>query len=246
MRKMNAPRTARPDQIAILVRRLAETSKSLQSLLADEGDAVLFPGGEFFLLLPAQTSTRLAAEMQRTILDAIPAHLAVLDPEGKIIFVNESWQRFVGQCEGPWKSIEIGQNYVEYCELANHQFGSLGHRVATGIRKVLKVETSTFSLVHEVAQEGQNKWYRMTATSLGRADTIGAVVMYQDVTEQQLATEKILEQACWIRQRMQFWSKTCKVALRTGTTVRPSFTVGKQSRCWDGARMISSMRTPLQ
>jgi len=116
MRKMNAPRTARPDQIAILVRRLAETSKSLQSLLADEGDAVLFPGGESFLLLPAQTSTRLAADMQRTILDAIPAHLAVLDPEGKIIFVNESWQRFVGQCEGPWKSIEIGQNYVEYCE----------------------------------------------------------------------------------------------------------------------------------
>jgi hypothetical protein len=46
MRKMNAPRTVRPDQIAILVRRLAETSKSLQSLLTDEGDAVLFPGGE--------------------------------------------------------------------------------------------------------------------------------------------------------------------------------------------------------
>jgi hypothetical protein len=120
--------------------------------------------------------------------------------------------------------------------------------VATGIRKVLKVETSTFSLVHEVAQEGQNKWYRMTATSLGRADTIGAVVMYQDVTEQQLATEKILEQAVLLDQAedLQFWSKTCKVALRTGTTVRPSFTVGKQSRCWDGARMISSMRTPLQ
>jgi PAS domain-containing protein len=177
MRKVNAPRAVRPDQIAILVRRLAETSKSLQSLLADEVEAVLFPSGESFLLLPGQTSTRLAAEMQRTILDAIPAHLAVLDPDGKIIFVNKSWQRFVGQCEGPWKSI-VGQNYVEHCELANHQFGSIGHRVATGIRKVLKVETSTFSLVHEVAQEGQNKRYRMTATSLGRADTIGAAVMY--------------------------------------------------------------------
>jgi PAS domain S-box-containing protein len=40
----------------------------------------------------------------------------------------------------------------------------------------------------------------MTATSLGHADTIEAVVMYQDVTEQQLATEKILEQAVLLDQ----------------------------------------------
>jgi hypothetical protein len=55
---MNAPRTARPDQIAILVRRLAETSKSLQSLLADEADAVLFPGGGI-LSSPARSDQHL-------------------------------------------------------------------------------------------------------------------------------------------------------------------------------------------
>ena len=71
----------------------------LQSLLGDEADSIVCPDGESFLLLPAQESLRhseevqrQAVEMQRTILDAIPAHLAVLDRNGIIIFINESWQ----------------------------------------------------------------------------------------------------------------------------------------------------------
>jgi two-component system, cell cycle sensor histidine kinase and response regulator CckA len=40
----------------------------------------------------------------------------------------------------------------------------------------------------------------VTATSLGRSDVIGAVVMYQDVTEQHLAEEQIREQAMLLDQ----------------------------------------------
>ena len=57
-------------------------------------------------------------------------------------------------------------------------------------------------------------------TSLGGAETSGAVVMYQEVTEQQLATEKILKQAVLLEQaedailvqdmqgRIEYWNNS--------------------------------------
>ena len=143
--------------------------------MTDDADTILCPGGESFLLLPAQESLRQAAEMQRTILDAIPAHLAMFDRNGKIIFINESWRRFLGLPEA-CASVEIGQKYIEYCELADHAFGGMGPKMAAGIRNVLQGDGHSYSLIHQVHQEGKSKWYRVTATSLGRTDLIGAVV----------------------------------------------------------------------
>jgi PAS domain S-box-containing protein len=202
-----AQRTVNPVQIAILAKRLAETAVDLQSILGDEADSIVCPDGESFLLLPAQQSLRqreeaqrLAAEMQRTILDAIPAHLAVLDRSGVIIYINESWRRFLRSPQGPCGYVEIGQNYIEFCESADHAFDGMGPQLAAGIRKVMQADAQPYSLTHPVHREDKSKWYRVTATSLGRSHVIGAVVMYQDVTEQYLAEEQIREQAMLLDQ----------------------------------------------
>jgi PAS domain S-box-containing protein len=202
-----ARRTVSQGRVGILAKRLAETAIDLQSLLADEADSVVCPGGESFLLLPAQASLRhseevqrQAAEMQRTILDAIPAHLAVIDRTGVIIFINESWQKFLGSPQGSCEYVKIGQNYIEYCELADHAFDGLGPTVAAGIRKVMQADAQLYSLTHPVHREDKSEWYRVTATSLGRGELIGAVVMYQDVTGEHLAAEQIREQAMLLDQ----------------------------------------------
>jgi two-component system, cell cycle sensor histidine kinase and response regulator CckA len=223
-------RTVSLTQLTVLVQRLVETSKALQLLLADEADTILFPGGESFLLLPAQESLRQAVEMQRTILDAIPAHLAMLDRNGEIIFINESWHRFFGRPAGPLESVEVGQNYIQYCEVAEHAFGGMGPQVAAGIRNVLQVDAHPYSVTHPVHQEGNNKWYRLTATPLGRTDLTGAVVMYLDVTEQRLAEEHIREQAMLLDQaedaifvqdmqgRIEYWN-SCATRLHGWETI---------------------------
>jgi PAS domain-containing protein len=110
----------------------------------------------------------------RKILDAIPAHLAVLDLKGEIIFINESWRRFLGRPIGTSDYEEIGQNYIEYCEQADQPFAGTGPGVAAGIRKVMQVDSRAYSVTHPVHKEDKIKWYRVTATSLGRSDVIGA------------------------------------------------------------------------
>jgi PAS domain-containing protein len=179
--KVTAQRGIGRDKVAILVQRLASTVKALESLLADETDSVVCPGGESFLLPRSQESLRKSeeaqrqtAELQRTILDAIPAHLAVLDRNGEIIFINESWRRFLGP-EGDCEHLEIGQNYLQYCEVADHAFDGMGSKLAAGIRKVLQANVQSYSLNHPVYQDGKSRWYRVTATSLGRSEMNGAV-----------------------------------------------------------------------
>jgi two-component system cell cycle sensor histidine kinase/response regulator CckA len=202
-----ARRTVSPVQVAILAKRLAETAVDLQSLLGNETDSIVCPDGASFLLLPAQESLRHseevqrhAVEMQRTILDAIPAHLAVLDRSGVTIFINESWRRFLGGPHGSCEYVKIGQNYIEYCELADDAFGGMGRKVATGIRKAMHTAAEPYSLIYPVHQEDKSKWYCLTATAPTRTDVIGAVVMYQDVTEQHLAGERIRKQAMLLDQ----------------------------------------------
>jgi light-regulated signal transduction histidine kinase (bacteriophytochrome) len=63
--KVSGDVTFRPDQIAILAQRLAETSKELESLMAGEVDSILCPDGESFLLLSAQESLRHSEAVHR-------------------------------------------------------------------------------------------------------------------------------------------------------------------------------------
>ena len=205
--KLIAQGTVVQDQVAILVQRLAETNKALHSLLGDKADSILCANGESFLPLSDKEGSRhkeevqrQAVEMQRSILDAIPAHLAVLDRKGDIIFINESWRRYLGRPKGSCEYVELGQNYIEYCEQADRAFDGMGPQVAAGIRKVMQVDAEPYSLTHPVHREDKSKWYRVTATSLGRSDVIGAVIMYQDVTEQHLAEEEIREKAMLLDQ----------------------------------------------
>jgi PAS domain-containing protein len=167
--------------------------------------------------------------MQRMILDAIPAHLAMLDLNGKVVFINESWQRFIGFPVEASSSVEVGQNYIEYCELADHTFGGAGFKLAEGIRNVLKDGAHPYTLTHPMHKEGTIKWYRVTATSLGRTDLIDAVLMYQDVTEQHLAEEQIHQQAMLLDQAEDaILSRTCKAGSSIGTAARQGSMVGKQ------------------
>ncbi len=55
------------------------------------------------------------------ILDAIPSHIALLDEEGIIFAVNESWQRFAQENAYPDPSGGVGLNYLEIIEDAAAQ-----------------------------------------------------------------------------------------------------------------------------
>src|SRR3984957_16988980 len=69
-----------------------------------------------FLAQAAQKQLRHSeAAMQASILDALPACIALLDPQGLITSVNETWRRFACTNAMQGSGYGVGVNYFEIC-----------------------------------------------------------------------------------------------------------------------------------
>ena len=90
--------------------------------------------------------------------------------------------------------------------------------MAAGIRHVLQHGTQPYSLTHLVNRNGSTEWYRVTATSLGDGELIGAVIMYRDVTQQHRRKIKYRTGHAAGSSRDAIFVQDMEGRIRTGTT----------------------------
>ena len=80
-------------EVLALIETLHEVGQRLEELTAGEVDTVTNRDGRTVLLRRAQEHLRHnEAAKQAAILNALPAHIALLDSQGIIISVNEAWR----------------------------------------------------------------------------------------------------------------------------------------------------------
>jgi PAS domain S-box-containing protein len=178
-----------------LIDQLAETEHALEELLKGQADAVLTPGGRMLLLRSAQERLthdeevqRCAAALQRGILDALPANIALLDRKGVIVSVNATWRQFALENGHAARDAAVGENYLTICEAVQGEEREHAIAAASGIRQVLAGARPMFSLEYPCHSPSTRRWFRMTATPLSDVAG-GAVVMHLDVTERRLAED---------------------------------------------------------
>ena len=116
------------------------------------------------------------------MLDAVPAHIALLDSDGVIIAVNEAWRRFASANVASGTDFFLGRNYVAVCEQAIGNDMEEAGDVAVGLRLVLSGELAEFALEYPCHSPTTQRWYRMMVTPLHADQRAGAVVMHVDVT----------------------------------------------------------------
>lgn len=141
---------------------------------------------------------RESARTQIAVLNALPAHVALLDPHGVVVTVNEAWRRFAAAnvLEGP-KS-DVGQNYLEVCDRAYGDCANEAQNAAAGIRAVLRGETPDFALEYPCHSPTEERWFRLMVTPLREGYQIGAVVTHINVTERREAQKAIRMQAAML------------------------------------------------
>src|SRR5688500_17691631 len=71
--------------------------------------------------------------LSRAVLDSLPAHVAVIDPEGRIVITNLAWQRFLAENGGLPGACDVGSNSLAACQCGDDPAA----RVAAGIEAVL-------------------------------------------------------------------------------------------------------------
>lgn len=184
-----------PDErILELVRILRAAEHELQALTGGQLDAVVGAGGDAYLLQEAQqrlrdteAAQRQLAATQTAILDALPAHVALVDANGAILTVNESWRRFASDNLLQSPEFAIGQNYLAICEHASGDCADDSREAAAGIRSVLAGQAPAFTLEYPCHSPTEQRWFRLMVSPLRAGAPGGAVIMHVDVTGRKLA-----------------------------------------------------------
>ncbi|MBB1251407.1 PAS domain-containing protein [Rhizobium sp. G21] len=197
---MTAPRRALEDfddELARLVERLQETQQQILALTNGLVDAVMPASGNLLLLPETQTHFRdqalayqaFAAE-QPAILDALPAHVALLSATGEVRAINAVWLAFAQTLsKGP--GLAVGENYFDFWKPGAIFGGVDVASVASGVKAVLSREQSQFAAEYRIEGLASRPWFRLIVAPLAESAEKGAVVMHVDITDQKANEEQI-------------------------------------------------------
>lgn len=157
-------------------------------LLDEEGDI------EYFVSIGTDVTARRQWELAlhhsqqftQSVLDSMPATVAVIDKQGIVLTVNGSWRRFglangadAVTCDG------VGINYLDTCRHAVGHDALWGHQAYKGLKAVLEQETDQFIFEYPCHSPDEKRWFAMRATPLRGGG--GAVVAHVDVTDRKMA-----------------------------------------------------------
>ncbi len=139
------------------------------------------------------------SEVQRSILDALPADVALLDENGLITEVNDSWDKN-SLIEG-WQQYALGRCYLETIEaaLSRPRLDSARRqdmqRFLDELRGLLAGGYEPVSRIYPTRPiEGQGqRWYRVNIAPMHTQTRRGAVVMHVEITESMLAEQRLLQ-----------------------------------------------------
>jgi diguanylate cyclase (GGDEF)-like protein/PAS domain S-box-containing protein len=142
-------------------------------------------------------ATREGAERQTAILNALPAHIALIDTEGIILAVNEPWRRFATANDLQGSDFGVGQSYIVVCERARGDDSDEAHAAALGIRRVLRGEEKNFAIEYPCHSPMEQRWFHMVVTPVREGRPDGAVVMHVNITQRKQAEKAAqLGQSC--------------------------------------------------
>jgi diguanylate cyclase (GGDEF)-like protein/PAS domain S-box-containing protein len=173
------------DEISVVIKALREADLRLEELTSGEIDTVSDRDGRSFLLHRAQDQLREAeASKQAAILNALPAYIAVLDMAGRVLSVNEMWERETASNALHGPAYNVGINYLDKCDKARGPDSIEAHRAAAGIRSVLSGVQTSFSMQYPCDLPTGRHWFLLTTTPLASNQPRGAVIMHVDITDQ--------------------------------------------------------------
>ena len=133
------------------------------------------------------------AQTQIAILNALAAHIAIVDPGGTIVSVNDSWRRFASANVFLSCGLSVGENYLEACAANQGTNSADGPSVADGIRSVLLGNNLSFTLEYRYGAEALQRWFKLMVTPLNSGRSTDAVIMHVDITDKKAAEERLRE-----------------------------------------------------
>ncbi|PNY79562.1 sensor histidine kinase [Deinococcus koreensis] len=133
-----------------------------------------------------------AALFQAT-LDALSAHVAVVEPSGQVVAVNRAWAQFCTDNGGSETSCGVGSNYLAVCGDAPETLED-APVMTRGLLEVLRGERPDFALTYPCHAPHERRWFRARIVPVRYGPAIThAVVSHENITERELGQVALQE-----------------------------------------------------
>lgn len=139
------------------------------------------------MLLPFDSDNRqMRPEAERFIqsaLDALSAHIAILDDSGEIIGINAAWQKFASGNSFEEPDYGIGLNYLAVCDQSARLNSPDAPLVAQGIRDIIAGHITEFELEYPCHSPTEKRWFVVRISRFHWEDDLRVIVAHQNVSE---------------------------------------------------------------
>lgn len=152
----------------------------------------------------AHTTSVDEARVFQPIIDALTAHVALLDGAATIVGVNQAWKRYSDANNNAQANHGLGYNYLALldqlqacavCGVEDARDVTIARQVADGLRQVLDGSLEKFQLEYPCDSPTERHWFLLTITPFLGPGSLRAVVAHEDLTALKLAQETALRQA---------------------------------------------------
>ena len=130
-------------------------------------------------------------------LDALTAHIVVLDNAGTIVAANAAWRSFAKDNHGDEQTCGVGNNYLSTCLISAEHGVAEARTVATGIRHVLSRQQKEFRLTYTCHSPTEERWFTMRVSGFENDGATWAVVTHEDVTSLQKREQTVKQREEW-------------------------------------------------
>lgn len=129
--------------------------------------------------------------LARAALDALTAHIAVLDADGRIVAVNEAWKRFARENGGDQTAYYVGSNYLATCESAAGAGDALAHAIGSGIAGMLDGTREGFAVEYALASPAGGLWFLVRFSRFHLDGSTYLVAAHEDITARKQAEDSL-------------------------------------------------------
>jgi PAS domain S-box-containing protein len=139
----------------------------------------------------AMQSLQESEALNRSVLNSLPANIAILKANGKIQAVNEAWQRFAQANGDPAAcSVDSRADYLEVCKQAAADGSLDAQKALAGIEEVLGGRRTSFEMQYPCHSPAEKRWFHMLVTPLDGAVGGGVVIAHVNITARKQAEQR--------------------------------------------------------
>ena len=130
------------------------------------------------------------SENQASLLDALPANLALLDAQGQILAVNKVWQDFGVENGLSSPAHGVGLNYLEICDSTSGPDRFDARMAAAGIRSVISGHSPEYTQEYPCHSPQRQRFFRLMVSPLPQGP--GALVLHVNITARKVVEEQLV------------------------------------------------------